>query len=295
MDAGAKGFVALVAGMAEYIIDGRIAEKPDLSSLFGDAPLITAGGEEASAYRYCTKCIVTGADIDRRKLREALDELGNSVVLAGTKRKARIHIHVDAPEKVFDIARRYGEVNAEKADDMRRQQTSSHDASIRFAVITDSAADIPDDDLERLEIHMVPCRIRFGDRGYLDKVSITSEEFFNELATNPHFPTSSQPAPGDFRRQYQFLASHFPDVLSINLTGRASGTLEAARSTMPCARTMRYYSSVSCEKNCEMSIDRQSQIWALPSAYTAGRELWLSPHSRIYRRTSRLTIQTISH
>ncbi len=230
VDAGAKGFVALVTGMAEYIIDGRIAEKPDLSSLFGDAPLITAGGEEASAYRYCTECVVTGADIDRRKLREALDELGNSVVLAGTKRKARIHIHVDAPENVFDIARRYGEVSAEKADDMRRQQASSHDASIRFAVITDSAADIPDDDLERLKIHMVPCRIQFGDRGYLDKVSITSEEFFSELATNPHFPTSSQPAPGDFRRQYQSLASHFPDVLSINLTGRASGTLEAARS-----------------------------------------------------------------
>ena len=99
-----------------------------------------------------------------------------------------------------------------------------------FTTHTFSAADIPDDDLERLDIHMVPCRIQFGDRGYLDKVSITSEEFFNELATNPHFPTTSQPAPGDFRRQYQFLASHFPDVLSINLTGMASGTLQAARS-----------------------------------------------------------------
>ncbi len=230
VDAGAKGFVALVTGMAEYIVDGRIAEKPDLSSLFGDAPLVTAGGEEASAYRYCTECTVTGTDIDRRKLREALDELGDSVVLAGTKRKAKIHIHVDEPDIVFDMARRYGDVSAEKADDMHRQQASSHDASIRFAVITDSAADIPDDDLERLDIHMVPCRIQFGDRGYLDKVSITSEEFFNELATNPHFPTTSQPAPGDFRRQYQFLASHFPDVLSINLTGMASGTLEAARS-----------------------------------------------------------------
>ena len=42
--------------------------------------------------------------------------------------------------------------------------------------------------------------------------------------------STSQPAPGDFRRQYQFLASHFADVLSINLTGKASGTLEAARS-----------------------------------------------------------------
>jgi DegV family protein with EDD domain len=77
---------------------------------------------------------------------------------------------------------------------------------------------------------MVPCRIQFGSHGYLDKVSITSSEFFRELRSNPHHPTTSQPAPGDFRRQFQFLASHFPDVLSINLTAAASGTFEAALS-----------------------------------------------------------------
>ena len=129
-----------------------------------------------------------------------------------------------------DVARRYGHVSAEKADDMRRQQTSSHDANRRFAVITDSAADIPDEDMERLDIHMVPCRVQFGDRGYLDKVSITSNEFFAELEANPSHPTTSQPSPGDFRRQFQFLASHFPDVVSINLTAVASGTYEAALS-----------------------------------------------------------------
>ena len=230
VDAGAKGFVALVDGMTEFIRHGRIVEEPDLSLIDIDEPVVTAGGTHESAYRYCTECLVTGVDIDRRKLREALAELGDSLVLAGTKRKAKIHIHVDEPEQVFDVARSYGQVSAEKADDMHRQQSSSHDASRRFAVITDSAADIPDEDLERLDIHMVPCRIQFGDRGYLDKVSISSDEFFAELGSNPHHPTTSQPAPGDFRRQYQFLASHFADVLSINLTAKASGTLEAARS-----------------------------------------------------------------
>ncbi len=230
VDAGAKGFVDLVDGMNEYLITGEVVPEPDLSLLSIEAPLVTAGSSLESGYRFCTECIVTGADINRRKLREALAELGDSLVLAGTKRKAKIHIHVDEPERVFDVARDFGEVSAEKADDMRRQQSSSHDTTRRFAVITDSAADIPDEDMERLDIHMVPCRIQFGDRGYLDKVSITADEFFEELRSNPHHPTTSQPAPGDFRRQYQFLASHFADVLSINLTGMASGTLEAARS-----------------------------------------------------------------
>jgi DegV family protein with EDD domain len=230
VDAGAKGFVALIAGMAEFLQHGRIAPEPDLSLISLEAPLVTMGSAQTSTYRYCTECIVTGADIHRRKLREELAELGDSLILAGTKRKAKVHIHVDEPDLVFDVARRFGSISAEKADDMHRQQASSHDASKRFAVIADSAADIPDEDMERLDIHMVPCRIQFGDRGYLDKVSITADEFFTELESNPHHPTTSQPAPGDFRRQYQFLASHFTDVLSINLTGRASGTLEAARS-----------------------------------------------------------------
>jgi DegV family protein with EDD domain len=216
VDAGAKGFVDLITGMHDFIVHGRITEQPDLSLLHSDEVMISAAGsQDVYEYRFCTECIVTGTDIDRRKLRERLVALGDSLVLAGTKRKAKIHIHVNDPTAVFDIGRRFGAVSAEKADDLHRQQHSSHDSSRRFAVITDSAADIADEDLERLDIHMVPCRIQFGERGYLDKVSITS---------------TSQPAPGDFRRQFQFLASHYPDVLSINLTGAASGTLEAARS-----------------------------------------------------------------
>jgi uncharacterized protein len=107
---------------------------------------------------------------------------------------------------------------------------STHRAGAHFAVITDSAADIPDEAMDRLDIHMVPVRIQFGDRAYLDKVSITTREFFRELDSNPHHPTTSQPSPGDFRRQYQFLASHYSDVISINLTAKVSGTWQAARS-----------------------------------------------------------------
>ena len=231
VDAGAKGFVDLIKGMNEFLVHGRIADKPDLSHLLSNDEMImpTVSAEEYE-YRFCTECIVTAADIDRRRLRESLAKLGGSLVLAGSKRKAKIHIHVNDAQTVFDVGRKFGEVSGEKADDLHRQQHSSHNELQSFAVITDSAADIADTDMERLDIHMVPCRIQFGDRGYLDKVSITSEEFYQELASNPHHPTTSQPAPGDFRRQFQYLANHFPNVISINLTAAASGSYEAARS-----------------------------------------------------------------
>ena len=231
VDAGAKGFVELIGGFCAYLQDGTITPAPD-PELFRhiEQAVDFAESDNVSQFRYCTECMVTAEDIDRRKLREALTELGDSLVLAGTKRKAKIHIHVDRPDDVFELAARFGDLSGQKADDMHRQQHSTHISTRRFAVVTDSAADVADADLERYDIHMVPCRIQFGERGYLDKVSISTDEFYEELRTNPNHPTTSQPAPGDFRRQFEFLASHFEDVLSINLTGAVSGTYEAARS-----------------------------------------------------------------
>ncbi|MCH9694009.1 MAG: DegV family EDD domain-containing protein [Gammaproteobacteria bacterium] len=229
VDAGAKGFAELVNGIDDYLQSSVVTPVPDVAVLQNIEPAVDfSAADNASSFRFCTECLVTGVDIDRRKLREALAEIGDSLVLAGSKRKAKIHIHVDEPERVFDVARQFGELAAQKADDMHRQQHATHDAARTFAVITDSAADISDADMERFDIHMVPCRIQFGDRGYLDKVSITSDEFYDELRNNESHPTTSQPAPGDFRRQYQFLASHFAHVLSINLTSRASGTFQGA-------------------------------------------------------------------
>ena len=231
VDAGAKGFAELVGGLSDYLSIGHMTPMPETALLSDiEPPVEFSAADNTSKFRYCTECLVTAADIDRRKLREALTELGDSMVLAGSKRKAKVHIHVDDPDSVFGIARQFGDLSGEKADDMHRQQHSTHGAARNFAVITDSGADICDDDMERLDIHMVPCRIQFGDRGYLDKVSITTEEFYHELEDNPHHPTTSQPAPGDFRRQFQFLASHFNDVLAITLTSRASGTYEGAQS-----------------------------------------------------------------
>ena len=231
VDAGAMGFAELLAGVSEFLDNARMVPMPDTALLKSIEPAVDfSAADNTSQFRYCTECLVTATEINRRKLREALANLGDSVVLAGSKRKAKIHIHVDDPDAVFRVAGTFGELSGEKADDMHRQQKSTHGTTTTFAVIVDSGADICDEDMERLDIHMVPCRIQFGDRGYLDKLSITTEEFYSELENNPHHPTTSQPAPGDFRRQFQFLASHFNDVLSINLTSRASGTYQGALS-----------------------------------------------------------------
>ena len=188
----------------------------------------TAGREEDLEYRYCTECVVEGVAIDRRKLRERLAQVGGSLVVAGLQSKVRLHIHVNDPAELFRVAGEFGTVSGEKADDMQRQQHAAHVTGRKVAIITDSGGDIPEDDMDRLDIHMVPVRVHFGDRSYLDKIGIAPEEFFRELAANPQHPKTSQPPPGDFRRRFEFLATHYESVLSINITRRVSGTIVAA-------------------------------------------------------------------
>ena len=55
------------------------------------------------------------------------------------------------------------------------------------------------------DVFVVPVRYSFGNQSYIDKVSQSVIDFYNELESNPIHPKTSQPTPGDFRRQYQYL------------------------------------------------------------------------------------------
>ena len=232
VDAGAQGFVEILEGMQAFAalgaIDGLLDEELHLSD-DDMAPAIEANESE---HRYCTECMITGDDIDRMKLREAIQEFGaSSVVLAGTKRKVRVHVHVDNPGALFLLCEDFGVVTSQKADDMQQQQRSAHGLRRRVAIVTDTGADIAESELERLQIHLVPLRIHFGDRQFLDKVSLTPEEFYQRVAEDELQPRTSQPPPGDFRRQFEFLGSHFEGgVVCLSISAALSGTWQAAAS-----------------------------------------------------------------
>jgi DegV family protein with EDD domain len=236
VDAGALGFVELVAGMSEYFDTGIVpADDTGIEIVRDDEA--AAGTEQDLTHRWCTECTITGQGIDRRRLREEASTLGSSLVVAGTQSKVRLHLHVNEPALLFELAARYGAVTGEKADDMQRQQEMAHHESRRqVAVVTDSAADLPESVLEALDIHVVPVRVHFGTQSYLDKVGMTPEQFFAELARNPQHPKTSQPPPGDFRRAFEFLGSHYRAVVYVGLTARVSGTYQSAETAAGRAR-----------------------------------------------------------
>ncbi len=99
----------------------------------------------------------------------------------------------------------------------------------RFAVVTDSTADLPDAWRDRYGIEVVPLKVLFGKESFRDRVDMTSDEFFTRLAASSSLPTTSAPSPGEFEGVYRRLAKDYEGCISIHIGARLSATAEAAR------------------------------------------------------------------
>ena len=227
VDAGAQGFVALLEGIDDFMQRGRAALDTRLLAVSA-VPGVLTEAESHDGHRYCTECVLAADAIDRDAVRAALLALpASSLVLAGTRERLRVHLHIDEPAQAFDTLAAFGSVLARKADDMHAQQRATRQASA-VAVVVDSAADIPPEAFERLPLHLVPVRVNFGARDYLDKVSLSAREFYAELARSTQPVRTSQPPPGDFRRLFEFLLSHHAEIVYVGLSRAVSGTLQSA-------------------------------------------------------------------
>ena len=101
--------------------------------------------------------------------------------------------------------------------------------SRRFAVVTDSTADLPEDWRTRYGIEVVPLKVIFGNETFRDRVDITDDEFFRRLGTATKLPTTSAPSPGEFADVYRKLAQDHDGCISIHLGAQLSATVQAAQ------------------------------------------------------------------
>ncbi|HKJ16015.1 MAG TPA: DegV family protein [Xanthomonadales bacterium] len=225
VDAGGQGFVDLLEGIWAFVTEGHVDEMPES---LNDDNAARAEVFEVGQHRFCTECVIEGQELDREAVMASLESMDvSSLVVAGSRNRLRIHVHTDSPGEIFLAAGNYGEIRQQKADDMSRQHgLLNHQGTA--AVVTDSGADIPIEEIDRLGIHMVPVRLSFGDQEFLDGVSIDPETFQKMLAEATEAPLTSQPPVGDFARQYSLLTSHGYSVVSIGLSKALSGTTGAA-------------------------------------------------------------------
>lgn len=229
VDAGGQGFVDFLEGIFQFTRSGKVPDQPQPDTSRASAQPMPAHGEAPETHRFCTECLIDGTDMNITQLRADLEALdASSLVVAGSVKRARVHIHTDSPGDVFRICGQFGDLRQQKADDMTKQHALMNQQG-QVAIVTDSAADLPGEEIDRLGIHVVPVRLNFGDEEFLDKLTITPSEFYARVAESTLKPQTSQPPPSAFTRQFELLTSHGLQVLAMQVSGKLSGTLQAAK------------------------------------------------------------------
>ena len=99
----------------------------------------------------------------------------------------------------------------------------------RVYIVTDSTADLTEEEVKQFEISIVPMNISIDDENYIDGVTITKDEFKQKMIASSELPKTAQPSIGRFVEVYDELGKNANSVISIQMMRSISGTVDAAR------------------------------------------------------------------
>ncbi len=94
-------------------------------------------------------------------------------------------------------------------------------------VITDSAADLPAEIVEKHNITVVPLTVYIDGKEYADGIDISTKEFYEKMAKTKELPKTSQPSAASFIKVFQELEAK-GELLCINISSKLSGTYQTA-------------------------------------------------------------------
>jgi len=106
----------------------------------------------------------------------------------------------------------------------------------KVAVVTDSTCCIPQELIERYNIHLVPALIIHEGRSYRDRIDISPTEVYKIMRKRKSLPTTSVPSPEDFLSTYRELSQKAETILCITLTSLQSGVFNMASSAEEMAK-----------------------------------------------------------
>ncbi len=97
---------------------------------------------------------------------------------------------------------------------------------MKTRIIVDSTSDLLSQVKER--VHIVPLTVHFGDKEYVDGVTIDNKTFYEKLVENDMLPTTSQATPTDFAKEFDKVKAANEAAVVITLSSKLSGTYQSA-------------------------------------------------------------------
>jgi len=99
----------------------------------------------------------------------------------------------------------------------------------RVAIVTDTTACIPWEQVEKYAIELVPIEVIFGDKVYRDGVDISPSEFYTLLRQAESLPTTYGSSPSYFLEAYRQASRGATSILCITESSRFAGMYNSAQ------------------------------------------------------------------
>ncbi len=98
----------------------------------------------------------------------------------------------------------------------------------KIALLTDSACDIDEGTIEKYNVEVLPFRIIYRDREYVDKIEITPREVYDNMKYE--IPKSSLPSLDDMEGAFnRFERENYTHVIAVTISSGLSGTYNALK------------------------------------------------------------------
>jgi DegV family protein with EDD domain len=104
----------------------------------------------------------------------------------------------------------------------------------RFALVTDTTADLPKSIIEEYNIYMMPQIIVWGRESLREGIDINPADFYSRLATAKEMPTTSRPVPSDAVDLFQRARDEndADELIVLTVSADVSGTVSTVEQAM---------------------------------------------------------------
>ncbi|MDI6868056.1 MAG: DegV family protein [Coprothermobacterota bacterium] len=99
---------------------------------------------------------------------------------------------------------------------------------MELGIVVDSVADLPDEIIQEYGFSLVHFPVYFGDKTYLDKLNLSSEDFFRLLKDKSDFPRTAAPSAGAYLEAFRRLIEQGKSVLAFTITSKHSAAYQSA-------------------------------------------------------------------
>lgn len=100
--------------------------------------------------------------------------------------------------------------------------------TMAIRIISDSGCDITKAEIEKLDIKVLPLKVRFDETEYLDGVELDHKTFYEKLIESDELPKTSQITPFEFEELFEEYTNNKDEVICFTISSALSGCYQSA-------------------------------------------------------------------